>query len=556
MLHPHFFEMVEYVCARGSQLKIETNGHYLTPENCARLPTLGVKAVQVSLDGASRATFNRMRVRGEFDRAVEGIRNLRDAGVPIEINFSPTRFNIHEIGARRRPRATSWARTASIPAARCTRATPSRPGATSTSPDEQYEDVLRHAARQGGRVSRPHARAFPRGGTARGAALPPAAAGGAADRAAERARQAHQRAAVRLRRPAHADARRDLGELPARVAATRAWREFVDDLARDPRQARARCTNGSTSERAADRRAARARPAQRLCAWCRLVRYRFFLYAGLLPYLLGAAWAYAIGGRVRRARSSGAASAASCCASSASRRSTSTSTRAWARTASSIPADLPPISRRGVLDRRRGVRRRARRGRLPRRCASAGRSSRSRCSAALAAIFYEAPPIRWCLSRAGRDSSSRSRTARGWCSAASTCTRARSRGGALRRRSCPGCLIMALAVVNAIPDYHQDRLVGKRNLVVRLGRARARRGCTSVWRRRGSPWWSSASSPASSRRVPRGAARACRCSSRARARALRHVRHAARVRAGDPRHRRLLRGRRAAVHARASSCVR
>jgi 1,4-dihydroxy-2-naphthoate octaprenyltransferase len=26
--------------------------------------------------------------------------------------------------------------------------------------------------------------------------------------------------------------------------------------------------------------------------------------------------------------------------------------------------------------------------------------------------------------------------------------------------------------VNAIPDYHQDRLVGKRNLVVRLGRRR------------------------------------------------------------------------------------
>jgi len=37
----------------------------------------------------------------------------------------------------------------------------------------------------------------------------------------------------------------------------------------------------------------------------------------------------------------------------------------------------------------------------------------------------------------------------------------------------PGFLIMALAVVNAVPDFHQDRLVGKRNLVVRLGRRRA-----------------------------------------------------------------------------------
>ncbi len=98
MLHPHFFEMVERVTSRGSQLKIETNGHYLTPENCARLKALEVKAVQVSLDGATSATFGRMRVRGEFDRTLQGIRNLVAADVPVEINFSPARFNIHEAG--------------------------------------------------------------------------------------------------------------------------------------------------------------------------------------------------------------------------------------------------------------------------------------------------------------------------------------------------------------------------------------------------------------------------------------------------------------------------
>ncbi len=99
MLHPQFFEMIERVCARGAQLKIETNGHYLSTENCERMKELGVKAVQVSLDGASAPTFNRMRVRGDFDRTVEGLRNLRAAGVPLEINFSPAQFNVHEIGA-------------------------------------------------------------------------------------------------------------------------------------------------------------------------------------------------------------------------------------------------------------------------------------------------------------------------------------------------------------------------------------------------------------------------------------------------------------------------
>jgi MoaA/NifB/PqqE/SkfB family radical SAM enzyme len=90
--------MVEYVCGRGAQLKVETNGHYLTPENCDRLKQLGVKAVQVSLDGASAETFNRMRVRGDFNLAMAGIRNLNRAGVPIEINYSPTLFNAHEVG--------------------------------------------------------------------------------------------------------------------------------------------------------------------------------------------------------------------------------------------------------------------------------------------------------------------------------------------------------------------------------------------------------------------------------------------------------------------------
>jgi MoaA/NifB/PqqE/SkfB family radical SAM enzyme len=96
MLHPHFYEMVGRVTERGGQLKIETNGHYLTKENCARLKDLGVKAVQVSLDGASTATFGRMRVHGQFDRTLEGIRNLAAAGVPIEVNFSPASFNVHE----------------------------------------------------------------------------------------------------------------------------------------------------------------------------------------------------------------------------------------------------------------------------------------------------------------------------------------------------------------------------------------------------------------------------------------------------------------------------
>jgi MoaA/NifB/PqqE/SkfB family radical SAM enzyme len=98
MLHPHFFEMVDRACSAGVQLKIETNAHLLDAASCERLHALGVKAVQVSLDGASTATYGRMRVHGQFDRVLAGLRHLREASVAIEINFSPAAFNLHEIG--------------------------------------------------------------------------------------------------------------------------------------------------------------------------------------------------------------------------------------------------------------------------------------------------------------------------------------------------------------------------------------------------------------------------------------------------------------------------
>src|SRR5262249_16686327 len=145
--------------------------------------------------------------------------------------------------------------------------------------------LLRDFAPQDRGVSRPHARALPRDGPPGGAALPAAAPGGAPHRAAERPRQAHQRAPLRLRGPAAADARRDLGQVPARLAgpARRAVR-------RRPRHRPAKDSDASSMDLSLDS------PWKRLWLVFSLVRYRFFLYAALLPYLLGAAWGYAIEG--------------------------------------------------------------------------------------------------------------------------------------------------------------------------------------------------------------------------------------------------------------------
>ncbi len=89
-----------------------------------------------------------------------------------------------------------------------------------------------------------------------------------------------------------------------------------------------------------------------------------------------------------------------------------------------------------------------------------------------AAIFYVAPPIRWAYRGLGELVIALSYGP--WMVLGSLYLQSQALSwGALFASLVPGCLIMALAVVNAIPDYHQDRLVGKRNLVVRLGRRRA-----------------------------------------------------------------------------------
>ena len=88
----------------------------------------------------------------------------------------------------------------------------------------------------------------------------------------------------------------------------------------------------------------------------------------------------------------------------------------------------------------------------------------------LAAIFYEAPPIRWSYRGLGEVVIALSYGP--WMVLGSLYLHARALSwGAFAASFVPGLLIMSLAVVNAIPDYHQDLLVGKRNLVVRLGRA-------------------------------------------------------------------------------------
>jgi len=210
-------------------------------------------------------------------------------------------------------------------------------------------------------------------------------------------------------------------------------------------------------------------PWKRLWLVLSLVRYRFFLYAGLLPYLLGAAWAYAMAGAFDAALFwSGLGGVVLAVVGVESFNEYFDSQMGTDRVFN--PEDLPPMSTWvlwlgvaafagafavGIYLTYRG-------GWPIFAFALAG---------GLAAIFYVAPPIRWAYRGLGETVIALSYGP--WMVLGSFYLHTGTLSwGALWASLVPGLLIMALAVVNAIPDYHQDRLVGKRNLVVRLGRRR------------------------------------------------------------------------------------
>lgn len=211
-------------------------------------------------------------------------------------------------------------------------------------------------------------------------------------------------------------------------------------------------------------------PVGRLVALLTMIRYRFFLYAGLMPYLLGTVWSYASGGRFDAAIFWSALAGVALAVVGVETFNEYFDSRLGSDRVFN-PQDAPPMSV-GVfwlgvaafaLALGVGVY-------LTTRCgwpvlAFAGLGG-------LAAIFYAAPPIRWAYRGLGELVIG---LAYGpWLMLGSVYLQTGSvTWSALAASLVPGLLIMSLAVVNAIPDFQQDRLVGKRNLVVRLGRRRA-----------------------------------------------------------------------------------
>jgi radical SAM protein with 4Fe4S-binding SPASM domain len=80
--------------ARVPLFEMITNGQLLTRELAERIVASGMKRVQLSLEGASRASYEAIRVGADFDRFVRGVELLNEAKLGARSARPHLQFNI------------------------------------------------------------------------------------------------------------------------------------------------------------------------------------------------------------------------------------------------------------------------------------------------------------------------------------------------------------------------------------------------------------------------------------------------------------------------------
>src|SRR5689334_6493921 len=95
----HAWGVFERLVAGGVAIKLETDGSRIDAGAADRIAELALDCVQISVDGATAATHERVRPGSSHAAAVGAIERLVARGQPPQLVFVPTRLNVHEIGA-------------------------------------------------------------------------------------------------------------------------------------------------------------------------------------------------------------------------------------------------------------------------------------------------------------------------------------------------------------------------------------------------------------------------------------------------------------------------
>jgi len=99
LIRPDLPELAAHAVQRGMRAVISTNGTLIDAAMARTLKQIGLSYVGISIDGTEAINDRFRGVAGAYRRAMEGIRNCREAGIKVGLRFTINRFNAGEIPA-------------------------------------------------------------------------------------------------------------------------------------------------------------------------------------------------------------------------------------------------------------------------------------------------------------------------------------------------------------------------------------------------------------------------------------------------------------------------
>ncbi len=103
-INPNIIKMIRLAKEHGCSINTTTNGTLLTPEICDQIVKSGLDLIKISIDGATRETYHRIRGEDKFLHVLDGIRSLTEAkkrlGTArpfVRLNYVMFKDNYHEI---------------------------------------------------------------------------------------------------------------------------------------------------------------------------------------------------------------------------------------------------------------------------------------------------------------------------------------------------------------------------------------------------------------------------------------------------------------------------
>jgi len=98
LLRDDIFSIAHFSVENNIKVALATNGTLISDGIVKEILKSKISRVSISLDGADAKTHNIFRkIDGSFERAVEGIKLITDAGIISQINCTIARHNFHQI---------------------------------------------------------------------------------------------------------------------------------------------------------------------------------------------------------------------------------------------------------------------------------------------------------------------------------------------------------------------------------------------------------------------------------------------------------------------------